>query len=296
MLTIRKKSWKTCAGVPRPRMRSFSIAVAAAMLATLILPAVPASAGPRPNFQLPFPCGQEWSLFSWKGHNPDDKKIDMTRIGGETRGSTAVAAAAGRVHQWFDPGGLEIDHGNGWFSVYLHMSSRVPVGTQVAQGQRVGTVDSIGTGTPHLHYEQLSDSNGDGDGETNEMVHSVFNGVTYNMGSNGEKSYRVRSNNSCGSGPGPAPGPQQYWVDTFEDAPGHSSPGGARTGTLYKGTHYVFCKVQGPKKQVGDDYNHWWLKTDLDTGQKDQWVSAYYLTRWGNDEARDNGGQEIPNC
>jgi len=96
------------------------------------------------------------------------------------------------------------------------------------------------------------------------------------MGPDGKKTYRVRSNNSCGS----APAPQKYWVDTFEDAPGHSSPGGARTGTLHKGTHYVFCKVWGPKKQVGDSYNHWWLKTDLDTGQRNQLVSAYYLTRW----------------
>ena len=26
------------------------------------------------------------------------------------------------------------------------------------------------------------------------------------------------------------------------------------------------------------------------------YVSAYYLSRWGNDEARDNNGTVIPNC
>ncbi|MEV4752492.1 hypothetical protein AB0K21_39565 [Streptosporangium sp. NPDC049248] len=54
----------------------------------------------------------------------------------------------------------------------------------------------------------------------------------------------------------------------------------------------------GPKVQVGSDYNHWWLKTDLDSGDpwKNQWVSAYYLARWGNDQAKDNSGRDIPNC
>lgn len=43
---------------------------------------------------------------------------------------------------------------------------------------------------------------------------------------------------------------------------------------------------------------HWWLKTDLDTGNPWQrrWVSAYYLSRWGDDEAKDTSGVDIPNC
>ncbi len=50
--------------------------------------------------------------------------------------------------------------------------------------------------------------------------------------------------------------------------------------------------------QVGSSYNHWWLKTDLDSGSpaQGQFVSAYYLSRWGNDVAKDNGGQDIPGC
>ena len=90
----------------------------------------------------------------------------------------------------------------------------------------------------------------------------------------------------------------KYWVDTFANAPGSSSPGGARTGTLNAGTNYVYCKVWGPKVQVGGDYNHWWLLTDLDVGSpwRNQFVSAYYLARWGNDVAKDNRGVVIPNC
>ena len=89
---------------------------------------------------------------------------------------------------------------------------------------------------------------------------------------------------------------RKFWVDTFADAPGHSTPGGTQTGTLYKGTNYVFCKVWGPEVRVGTAYNHWWMKTDLDVGPANQWVSAYYLSRWGNDEAKDNNGVDLPNC
>ncbi len=92
----------------------------------------------------------------------------------------------------------------------------------------------------------------------------------------------------------------QFLVDIFANAPGYAQPGtGAQTGTLSKGTHPVYCKVWGPS--VGRSatvYNHWWLLTDLDSGstRNDQYISAYYLTRWGNDEAKDNSGNEIPDC
>ncbi|GAA2914350.1 hypothetical protein GCM10010517_80800 [Streptosporangium fragile] len=82
----------------------------------------------------------------------------------------------------------------------------------------------------------------------------------------------------------------KYWVDTFATATGFY-----RGGFLYAGTHYVFCKRRGDRVGTADQYNHWWLLTDMDTGGRD-YVSAYYLSRWGNDEARDNSGREIPNC
>jgi hypothetical protein len=53
--------------------------------------------------------------------------------------------------------------------------------------------------------------------------------------------------------------------------------------------------VWGPEVRVGSAYNHWWMKTDLDVGPAHQWVSAY-LSRWGNDEAKDNTGRDLPNC
>lgn len=94
-----------------------------------------------------------------------------------------------------------------------------------------------------------------------------------------------------------APPTAKYWVDTFADAPVYASPtSSVQTGTLYAGTNYVYCKVWGP--MVGDSttYNHWWLLTDPDVGPGDQYVSAYYLSKWGNDQALDDNGNPIPDC
>lgn len=100
--------------------------------------------------------------------------------------------------------------------------------------------------------------------------------------------------------PPPAPDPDtnvRYWVDTWSNAPGFGSPTStAQTGTLYQGTSYVYCKTWGREVRSGSSFNHWWLKTDLDVGPGNQYVSGYYLSRWGNDEARDNDGYDLPRC
>ncbi|WP_161602777.1 hypothetical protein [Thermomonospora catenispora] len=95
---------------------------------------------------------------------------------------------------------------------------------------------------------------------------------------------------------------RRHWVDTFADAEGYREPGDGRpVGVLRRGTHYVFCKAWGPRRERRGAYNHWWLLTDLDEVYAEgdgarAWVPALYLTRWGNDEARDNDGREIPTC
>lgn len=92
------------------------------------------------------------------------------------------------------------------------------------------------------------------------------------------------------------PRPVKYFVDTFENAGVFASPTSTvQTGTLFRGTNYVFGKRLGRVVSTPQGHNHWWLKTDPDEGTG-QWVSAYYLTRWGNDEAKDNNGVEIPDC
>ncbi|MFB7592282.1 C40 family peptidase [Streptomyces sp. NPDC056169] len=97
--------------------------------------------------------------------------------------------------------------------------------------------------------------------------------------------------------PTPDPTPGLPWVDTFANASVYASPSSAAaTGTLYQGTNYVYCKTWGREVRSGDSFNHWWLKTDPDVGPGGQWVSAFYLSRWGNDQARDNNGTVIPDC
>jgi hypothetical protein len=113
--------------------------------------------------------------------------------------------------------------------------------------------------------------------------------------------------------PAPLPTPPQgplpkFFVDTFAAANGYrapnclsmNTPACKPVGRLLTRTSYVFCKAFGDEMRVGADFNHWWLLTDLDEvfpgGTGRAYVSAYYLTRWGNDVAKDNNGREIPNC
>lgn len=284
-------------------------ALAATASATSAVPraARSASAAPaaRPDFRLPFACGETWQLQTYRGHAPDDKKLDMYRVGGNTLGSLVAASAAGTVTEFFEPGGLEINHGNGWFTVYLHMDRiDVRLGQQVASGATLGRLGLVGTSSAHLHYEQLYDTNGDNDGENDEMVHPVIQGTEYRLSPDGPFP-QVTSTNACGGGGGE---PTRYWVDTFADATGYvavdcvgdSRPQCAPQGKLYKGTNYVLCKKWGDEVRVGDSYNHWWLLTDLDEvapgGKGRAYVSAYYLQRWGNDVAKDNDGRVIRDC
>ncbi|RPF33818.1 CHAP domain-containing protein [Streptomyces sp. TLI_185] len=80
------------------------------------------------------------------------------------------------------------------------------------------------------------------------------------------------------------------WVRTFAAAKGLNDG-----GTLNAGRNYVFCKIWGDKVGSDSAYNHWWLSTDMDTGGKD-FVSAYYLSGQGNDVAKDENGDDIPEC
>lgn len=238
----------------------------------------------RPAFQMPIPCGLRWTTSTHSGH-ASQYMLDMVDPNGNTRGTPVLASAPGSVSASLlsSSGGhmVVIDHGGGWQTRYLHMDRRdVQVGAAVNLGQQIGTVGNTGQSSgPHLHYEQ----------KLNGVVQQAwFNGHAVPVVWGYYQHYETSAN--CGGG-----GDRQ-WVDTFADAPGYDTPGGTRTGTLYKGTHYVFCRKWGPEVRVGTAYNHWWLKTDLDQGPANQWVSAYYLSRWGNDEAKDNNGVDIKDC
>ncbi|MDP6852560.1 MAG: M23 family metallopeptidase [Candidatus Marinimicrobia bacterium] len=74
-------------------------------------------------------------------------------------GASVVSTANGRVKKskyWGSFGNyIEVDHGNGYVTVYGHLSSRaVKKGDKVFRGQKIGEVGNTGRSTaPHLHYE-----------------------------------------------------------------------------------------------------------------------------------------------
>lgn len=95
-----------------------------------------------------------------KGASTFHKGVD---IGGKM-GAPIVAALAGTVRfSGYSSGGggylVEIDHGNGFMTRYLHCSKLlVSTGDKVLQGQKIALVGSTGISTgPHLHFSVLID-------------------------------------------------------------------------------------------------------------------------------------------
>ncbi|HEY5927527.1 MAG TPA: M23 family metallopeptidase [Kofleriaceae bacterium] len=126
----------------------------------------------RPNFQLPFPCGQVWAGQTRATHSPE-RAVDFNRT--NDIGDAVLAAAGGTVTRVANEGNasygrwIEIAHGNGFRTRYAHLSGQaVRVGQHVRRGQRIGAVGSTGNSSgPHLHYEQRRNG---------VAVSAVFNG------------------------------------------------------------------------------------------------------------------------
>lgn len=107
------------------------------------------AAGPRPDFQLPFPCGQQWRLDSWgSDHQPAlDMVKEPNQVG--TEGALLIAPADGTVHQSFRHANagnmIQINHGGSWFTTYIHLQSRsVQAGQQVVKGQEIAQRGCVG--------------------------------------------------------------------------------------------------------------------------------------------------------
>lgn len=169
-------------------------------------PDLPPQEPPLPQgFQLPFACGDAWRLDSW-GHAP---ALDMVHEPDQfgTEGAPLHAPAPGVVNQSFfhDNAGnvVQIDHGEGWFTTYLHMDSRsVEAGAVVARGDQIGAVGRTGptaNNHPHLHFELGVDADGDGEASWGfagaERVNPWFDGVEY--GQANSMTWRDVVSNNC---------------------------------------------------------------------------------------------------
>ncbi len=150
--------------------RRSAIAVAAlAATTTLAASATAQAAGPAPNFQMPFVCGQMWEATTYSSHGPDPDSIDLGMWDADdnniSSGEPVLASADGVVTSVQLNGKNEnqvfLDHGNGWTTQHKHLESIPPltVGQSVAQGQQIGRVGNTGIQPVefHLHYTQLAD-------------------------------------------------------------------------------------------------------------------------------------------
>ncbi|GAA3880834.1 M23 family metallopeptidase [Streptomyces sedi] len=282
---------------PGRRPRPFRVAVLALftlLAALLTVPAAQADAGTTaaPAFKAPFPCGQQWT---YSHHSAEVRRaLDFVRSdGGATHGAPVLASAAGTATRHDQPSGagqyIVIDHGGGWQTYYFHLDTfGVPDGASVAQGEPIGTTGTTGNSSgSHIHYEQLLNGVG-------QDIVINGTGLPY-PGSYGQE--HLASDNGCDGGT-----PDRYWVDTFAATDGYADASTASPqGLLRQGTHYVYCKVAGARYEGTSGFNTWWLRTDLDEvypggDGNGAYVPAYYLSRWGDDEARDNSGNVIPDC
>lgn len=191
----RDEPWRRSRGLSRRRLLGLPVLVGVAGLAyvtrdrwwpdgvDLPVPGLHSvSWDARPDFTLPFACGERWRLTTYAGHNPEDKKLDMYRVDGETRGSVVRASAPGRVKELVHPGGVKIDHGEGWYTLSLHMQEiAVEPGDEVRRGDPIGLVGSVATSVAHLHYEQLFDDDAKGNARPFDMVHPILEGVEYRL-------------------------------------------------------------------------------------------------------------------
>lgn len=120
---------------------------------------------PIPWLYPPFLPGRIYHAATYRGHSSG--AIDMNRRtadGGwrQDLGDPVLAAQDGKVVRVDRPSGtVEIDHGDGWRTRYVHMQNiTARVGQPVPRGEQIGEVGDEAGGTassfgPHLHFQVL---------------------------------------------------------------------------------------------------------------------------------------------
>lgn len=140
------------------------------VVSVLLVGSAPATAGAeqvggangvdQADFEMPFPCGQVWGASTHADHPAVDWNGVGAAAGSADFGLPVVAGLAGTVLAVGEQSGygqrVIVDHGDGWTTIYAHLSATtVVVGQRVVMGTQVGNVGDTGTsGGPHLHWEQ----------------------------------------------------------------------------------------------------------------------------------------------
>lgn len=112
------------------------------------------------DFQMPFACGQVWGASTHGDHPAVDWNGVGPAAGANDYGLPVLAGLGGTVFAAGEQAGygnrVIVDHGDGWSSVYGHLSAiTVEVGQKVDATTQIGNIGSTGTsGGPHLHWEQ----------------------------------------------------------------------------------------------------------------------------------------------
>ncbi len=126
-----------------------------------LLAAAPAHAGHRPEFQMPFACGETWGASTRYDHSPSQYAVDWNRDAYD-EGHIVVATAPGTVTAVVDLGNtsyglyIVVDHGADWTTLHAHLLKTFVVeGQRVDEGQPIALLGTSGGSTgAHLHYEQ----------------------------------------------------------------------------------------------------------------------------------------------
>jgi murein DD-endopeptidase MepM/ murein hydrolase activator NlpD len=107
-----------------------------------------------------YPTTEHW--LSGTPYRPDLRHFGVDFAGAQGNGVFATDAGTVVYSGWNDWGYgwlVIIDHGNGWQSLYAHLSAiNVSCGQNVGQGETIGLVGMTGgTSTgPHLHFELMN--------------------------------------------------------------------------------------------------------------------------------------------
>jgi hypothetical protein len=156
-----------------------AVLVAALGAGALLATGEAAHAAPETHFQMPFPCGEEWTGATRASHSPSSRSVDFNRL--DDVGDPVVAAAPGvvSVADSYDNSGygrwVQVTHPSGEKTIYAHLQSvAVKSGQAVDQATLIGALGTTGNSSgPHLHFEERD--------ATGVMV-PYFDGVKYPYG------------------------------------------------------------------------------------------------------------------